>query len=215
MIRLMPALILAAVAGASAPAAAIEYVLDFSGNICGDGGSPMGACYNFASISQAYGDVAGVVDVSHSGDIFNPGSALKFWDTGYSGLVNVAYGDTQGKEPAEMFIKPASGYEVALVSFEFGGYLSPRDGAFSILDGSGDELLGRTAVAVGGSGFLKFAFSSLTSPEGLRVRWENPYYVAIDNVTFRVTPVPEPGTWVLTGAGLALLGVAGRRRRVA
>lgn len=36
--------------------------------------------------------------------------------------------------------------------------------------------------------------------------------VGIDNVSFNVTAVPEPATWALLAAGLALVGTAARRR---
>ncbi|MFX3729370.1 hypothetical protein ACJBSM_12045, partial [Streptococcus suis] len=47
---------------ASAPAAATDVLLDFSGNICGD--ATNAACTNGAGIGQGYGDVAGLLDVS-------------------------------------------------------------------------------------------------------------------------------------------------------
>ena len=43
----------------SAPAAATDVLLDFSGNICGD--ATNAACTNGAGIGQGYGDVAGLL----------------------------------------------------------------------------------------------------------------------------------------------------------
>src|SRR5215813_10724626 len=69
--------------------------LTFDGAICA------GVCANGGTISQSYGDVAGVVDVQYNRDInaFSTGAAgaeMRFWSTGFGNLTNVAYGANNG-----------------------------------------------------------------------------------------------------------------------
>ena len=50
------------------------------------------------------------------------------------------------------------------------------------------------------------------------IRWNFPYNIAIDDIKYTVTSVPEPATlvsWVLGLAGLGLVGYRRHRRRLA
>ena len=45
---------------------------------------------------------------------------------------------------------------------------------------------------------------------GAGINWSAPdHFASYGNFTLTVTPIPEPGTYALMAAGLALLGVAG------
>ncbi len=73
------ALCLAVMAG---PAAAAT--LDFT-DACG------GPCTDTAEISQAYGDIAGQLDITYDGDpTFSGDQPLFWWGTGYAALQGVA-----------------------------------------------------------------------------------------------------------------------------
>jgi hypothetical protein len=82
-----------------------------------------------------------------------------------------------------------------------------------------------TAGAVDGNvagrvGNLGLAATGLNWESGqtLWLRWSdrndngNDHGLAIDDLSFAVTPIPEPGTWGLMLAGLAAVGLIARRR---
>jgi hypothetical protein len=221
MTRILSAALLLVAVAFSLPAAAIDYVLDFSGNICNVTG---GGCSNFYSILDSYGDVPGIVDVQYDRQVGAsiPDRRLSWWDANYSELRGVAWGgngDAAGT--AEIFLDPAPGQQVTLSGFQLGAYPNiDRLTYIRILDGSGDVLaeggsLGSAAskITISGASSSTFDFA-LTSDEGIRIQWgPSAYNTGIDNIRFSVTPIPEPGTWALMGAGLALLGFSARRRR--
>ncbi len=221
MTRILSVALLLVASAFSLPAAAIDYVLDFSGNICD---SLNGKCGNNDLIVDTYGDVAGIVDVRYDRLVGDPISdrRLSWWDADYSELRGVAWGgngDLAGT--AEIFLDPAPGQQVTLSGFQLGAWPNQdRMTYIRILDGSGDVLaeggsLGSAASKITISGVSSSTFNfALTSDEGIRIQWgPSAYNTAIDNIRFSVTPIPEPSTWALLGAGLALLGFSARRRR--
>ncbi len=53
----------------------------------------------------------------------------------------------------------------------------------------------------------------VSSANGLVLRFgPDSFNTGIDNISLTVTAVPEPGTWALFAAGLALVGGLSRRR---
>jgi hypothetical protein len=68
-----------------------------------------------------------------------------------------------------------------------------------------------------GAGTLATAFSGFGAAgvgNQVRIDWANSAYnVGIDNVHFEVAAVPEPETYAMMMAGLAMIGVVARRRK--
>lgn len=195
---------------------AATYTLDFSGNICGTSGDQ--ACSNYAEIGQNYGDVAGVVDVSHASRNVGTNTvaepSLKFWESNYSDLEGVAWGGNGSSQYAEVTFAPAPGQIVTLLSFAFGDYQDRTSGSSAyILDASTQAVLWESGFFNPGTTALSFS-PSVSSANGLILRWgPDSYDVGIDNVQFAVTAVPEPESLALATAGLLVAGLAARRQR--
>jgi hypothetical protein len=202
---------------ASAPvAAATGVLLDFSGNICGNDGKQV--CSSGVAIGQSYGDIAGVLDVSHRSLLASTGQtsapSLNFWSAGYSGLVDVAWGGLNSSQySAEFTFTPGSGYIVTLNSMDFGDYLNRNDGSSAVVL---DLLSGATLWSSGAfdAGLTPISFMpGVSSANGLVLRFgPDSFNTGIDNISLTVTAVPEPGVWALFLAGLALIGGLSRRR---
>lgn len=198
-------------------------VLDFgvAGNpsICSatpDGLGSSVTCSNYSYLNQSYGDVAGVVDVSYSSVGFAPNS-LHWWADDYNDLHGVAWADG-GDGPASharIELKPLAGGAVTLTHFDLGAYSQTTRGTnVAIYEiGGGSPLF--TFSGNVGSGLTHTSFDvNISSAKGLWLEWENTAYnVGIDNVTYTVGAVPEPGTYALMLGGLAILGMVGRARR--
>lgn len=207
---------------ALAPAAhAVTVTLDFSGAICGATGTV--ACSNYSDIGQTYGDIAGVLDVSHRSVVAATGATheafLKYWNTGYSDLTGVAWGgNDQTGYYSEMSFTPGAGQQVTLNGFDFGDYADRNYGsAVSIFD-LGGALLWSSGSFNPGVTATHFE-PTVSSSSGLVLRWgPDGYDVGIDNIQLTVgtavtAPVPEPETWALMLAGLGVTGLVRRRRR--
>lgn len=191
-------------------------VLTFDGNVCDF--PPSNACANSRSILQTYGDQPGVLDVIY----FRNGTLsgvdpLIFWSTGYSTLVNVAFGTGIGSlGTAEIFLSPALGYSVTLNGFSLGAFGIDRSSQYTILGGDGTPLFASGAITVLDSAPTEASFN-LARSDGIRIQWgPDAYNVGIDNIDFAITEVaqiPEPSTVVLLALGLA--GIAWRARHSA
>ena len=216
MVKRQSLVAIAALASAIATPAWSD-VLTFDGNICGPS-----TCGNGTQITQTYGDVAGVVDVIYNRQVSPPVSAgdelFNFWTTGYSDLVNVAWGgsnDNVGR--AEIFLKPLDGNPITLNSLDlgtFGGF--PQGTQLSVLSGASDILFQSAAFTVDGVVHSHFDFN-LTSADGIRIQFgPSAFNVGIDNVNFTTgrqsVGVPEPTTVALFSMGLF---ACVRRRRIA
>ncbi|WP_194740217.1 PEP-CTERM sorting domain-containing protein [Methylophilus sp. 14] len=183
-------------------------VLDFSGNICGDGSQ---ACVNYSAINQSYGDIAGQLDVIYDGNISAPSTSnLSWWDN-YSGQPGVAWGDNGAT--SEIFLSPLAGYQVTLTSLTFGSYNNAtRNSQFTLLDGNNNVLSASNTFSLLNP--LTFALN-VTSTSGIKIQWgPDAYNVGIDNVNFTITAVPEAETYAMMFAGLAFMGSLARRRKV-
>lgn len=98
-------------------------------NICSaavDGSGAFSACSDFGYINQAYGDVAGVVDVTYSQPSSSSSSSplsLRWWSTGYNDLYGVLWSDgSDASSHARIELKPLGGDVVTLTAFDFGAY---------------------------------------------------------------------------------------------
>lgn len=181
-------------------------VLDFSGNICGDGTQ---ACSNYSSINQSYGDVAGQLNVIYDGDISTPAStSLQYWDN-YTGQLGVAWGSNNAT--SEIFLSPLSGYQVTLTSLTFGAFNNiARNSQLSLLDGNDSILSNSDSFSV----LNPVTFSvNVTSANGIKIRWGTDFNVAIDNINFTITPVPEVNTYAMMLVGLGFMVTMARRRK--
>lgn len=91
---------------------------------------------------------------------------------------------------------------------------NPETITFSIFGANG--LLEEVEVLLPVLGFSTPAFVGLRSDAGItRVEWRNGNtgFFGVDNVIYGAAAVPEPQTWLLTLAGLGLLGFVASRSR--
>ncbi len=162
--------------------------------------------------SPAAGALAGTMAVAFSNDT---GSALAGFTLGFDGE---QWRDGGSATPAAqtMSLQYGFGSDFATVTWQTpGGSFNFSSPVFTNT-GSGAAVDGNTAGLVAGLGG---SISTLWAPgETLWVRWiednnfGNDHGLAIDNLSFSVTAVPEPGTTGLLLAGLAVVGLLARRR---
>lgn len=193
--------------------AANAVVLTFDGNIC-DTGTGSDPCLNNRFISQSYGDGVGV-DVTYSGQV-GLTESMRFWNTAYSDLTNVAYG--RSGQTAEIFIAALPGFEIVLNGFDLGAWpTSNRSSQWTILDGNSTLLQQSGTITVLGS-IATSVVPGLTSSTGFRIQFgPDAFNVGIDNIDYTVNQVdssePEPTTLLLVGLSLAGLGFTRKRLR--
>jgi hypothetical protein len=189
--------------------------LDFSG---------LGLTF-FNPIPDTYGDVAGSLDVVYStrfesgnGEIFS--NSLFYWPDNYSGLVDVAFGDTL--IPSEIAFLPTPGKQVTLESFQLGSFLSAsRTSSVNIYNGDFQLLFSSGEITVAATP-LTFT-PNLTSANGIRLQFgPDAYNVGIDNINYFVTDIestpvpfefsPTLGFGILGGAFLIQKGLKNQSR---
>lgn len=211
---------------ALAATAAHADILDFGNGpavptICsatGDGGGAFVACADYAKLNQAYGDIAGVLDVQYSQPLSSGPSTLNWWSGSYNGLYGVLWADG-GDGPASyarIDLVPLAGASgVTLTSLALGAYPNTtRNTDLKVFDLATNQVLYSYAGPVGSSITATGFNLGLSSTAGLRIEFRNTAYnVGIDNIAFQVTAVPEPASASLALAGLALLGATVARRR--
>ncbi|WP_373987962.1 PEP-CTERM sorting domain-containing protein [Duganella sp. BuS-21] len=212
---------LACLATALCAPAAYGAVLDFDGDaVCAGssdatGNGAISSCVNYAFLAQSYGDMAGVIDVHYAAPRLSE-TSMRWWADQYNDLHGVAWADSSDSDSkARIDLKPLNGQGVMLTHFDLGSYPGgTRNTTVTISDLSGNVLMTYSG-AVGEAGNLATAFNgSWSGQSGIRIEWEdNAYNVGIDNITYSMAPVPEPATYAMLGAGLAILGLYARRRK--
>lgn len=201
----LAAVTLAALSSLLPAVSARASVIDFDQALACGGAS----CDNFSNniISQSYGDVAGVVDLSYS----SAAGGLNWWGNGYLPLVGVAYGQSS----TSITITPLNGQAVTLNGFDMAAF--GTDTGLSTLvtieDLSGNNLAVSSTTVTHPT---TFAFN-VTGANGIRISWnsENNLNVAIDNIDYSlvsVAPIPEPATWAMMLLGFAGTGLMAYRR---
>ena len=183
-----------------------------------DGSGALAPCVDNGLVNQAYGDVAGVVDVTYYS---NPARAmppsLHWWSENYNDLYGVlwAYEGGDAGSYARIELKPLGSEGITLSGFDFGAYSNTRRGTFiDVYAISSTTPLFHYEGDVGSPpNHTSFAVN-VSSANGLWIDWQNSAYnVGIDNVTFSVQAVPEPQTYALVLGGLGLLATVVRRSR--
>lgn len=203
---------LAAVVAMGAPAAqAAIYTLDFDGAVA----CQPNACSSGTQISQAFGDVAGVVDVRYDGDAIGAGvQPMYWWADSYNDLRGVAYG--QNGAQVEIFLKPLDGLGITLLGFDIGAWANAtRQSQVSVLDGAGNVLFatGPTTIGIFPGNLHNDFDGPWTSLDGIRIRFgPDGFNVGVDNIRFETGVIPEPSTYALLATGLLGIGATLRRR---
>jgi hypothetical protein len=213
---LSTAVIAATFALASTPAAAAT-TLTFS-NACG------GVCTDYGIISQGYGDIAGLLNISYR-SVASQGSNttagdVATWSTGYGALSDVAYG-ASGATMEIMFqlldaTKQITFNSVNYAAWSNNGPTTTQLGLFSLAGGGPISASASVVAPTGGSASWA---PNVTSANGFKFHFgADAYYSAIDNLTFTISDVnvagavPEPATWLSMILGFGLIGTAARRR---
>lgn len=216
----MKTIILAAIVAASAaaivasPASAAVTTLNFSGAICGVTGTSV--CSNGAQIGVGYGDSA-ELDVRYASislDGTTKEAFLRTWTTGFGDLAGIAYAGGGNTQAIEIFLKPAAGYEVALLGFDFSTY-QRRVATVPIEVLSGAKLLQQATLSTNAPTHASYAANTDFYRGGVLLRFgPNAFDAGLDNLRFEVreSAVPEPGAWALMLLGFGGLGAMLRRR---
>jgi hypothetical protein len=198
--------------------------LDFGNDpdpaVCSTTDDGLGAptvCGNWAFLSQSYGDVAGVVDVTYSAPR-QPGRSLEWWSTAYNNLWGVAFApgsDADSQARIELLpTQPGDG--VTLTGFDLGAYpnntLNTTVNIFAV--GGGPALFSYSGPVGNGAVSATHFAVNVSSATGLWIEWQDSAYnVGIDNIEYTVAAIPEPASYALFAFGLAAVCALRRARR--
>jgi hypothetical protein len=200
--------------------------LDYGDNVTGASMAVPGGTFTYGAGEEGFTPDVSLEIYSSAGSPSDPRVGL--WQSGYGDLVNVIFADGPGVDGAPMLtvlFSAAPGFVVDLYGFDLAGY-SGADYTIAGVSVLADAatLFSETDIPVEGdlSGprHSTFAFTTpLSAPELLlQLDFSNLVSgqqdnIGIDSIRFGQTPaIPEPGTALLLGTGLALVA-AGRRRR--
>lgn len=196
-------------------------------SICTGGVGGVGSaalCANGLSILQSYGDVPGVVDVSYSAPRASTGTnpvGLNWWSSGYNNLYGVLFAtgsDANSLARIELQVLQL-GQVLNLRHFDLGAFPSTtRETDVTITDLTTGTVLKSFNNFMAGNQqsntASSFDFTDVSSTTGIRIEFaDTALNVGIDNITYDIAPIPEPGTYALMLTGLGLVGCAVRRRR--
>jgi hypothetical protein len=171
-------------------------------------------CSDWDLLDQSYGDGVGV-DFVWGDQSLGDAPGVQYWEA-WGGLSHAAFvGVDDDESVGQIDIVASAGYVVTLLGFDLAAYEEDRTSVWSI-----EDLNGGTLASSGGS--INVLYSGPTSvsgtyssSNGIRISWgPNAYNVGLDNLSFDVAAVPEPGTLALFGLGLALMGLRRRMKRV-
>lgn len=211
----------------AAPAQAV--VLDFPLiNGCSnsaDGAGPMISCTDGTYIHQGAADTSAVdfqyADMNAADpDTLLPNTLL-WWSGGYNNLPSAVWasGDDTSSH-ARITLAALPGYTVRLNGFDLGAWLnSSMDTQLHVYElGGGAELINGTVTAglQPDNVATHFSFADAVSQRGWVIEWrDSAYAVGLANLSFEgtVTAVPEPQSWLMLAAGMALLGWRRRQPR--
>ena len=218
---LSSALIAGAMTLAATPATAAT-TLTFS-SACG------GLCTDGDNISQSYGDIAGILNMSYR-SVTSNGSTMtlpnannaRIWSTGYGDLVDTVWGGEGGAlEIAFNLLDPNK--KITLNSVDYAGYggnVATQLALYSFSSAGGFylPLLASGAVTAPGVGHSTWS-PNYTSNNGFILHFgPDGYLGGIGGLSFTisdinaVTPVPEAATWLSMILGFGVVGAAMRRR---
>jgi len=118
-------------------------------------------------------------------------------------------------------LTPDPGWGIRLISFQMGGWnIQPPVLGIYVRDGQGNNLADYSGTHIAAPFTPANTFTPNVASNGpISIYWGNSWHIALDNVVFeefQISRVPEPGSWALALAGLAIvtrLGPAARRVR--
>jgi len=188
----------------------------------GDGASNAGAIYSFGTTSSTERALGGVGSAAFNGFIglaFTNATALAL-DSFTLRFDGEQWRDGGAASPAAQTMTLQYGFGATFAgvtswnapggSFNFVSPVFVNTGASAVVDGN----VAGKAAGLGGTLPTNWLPGST-----LWVRWQenndlgNDHGLAIDNLSFSVTAVPEPGTWAMLLAGVAGIGFIARRRK--
>jgi hypothetical protein len=206
-------------AATSAQALTLDFGVAGVPDICTSNVNGLGAmvpCGPGLAISQSYGDVAGVSDITYSSPLIATPTSLLWFGPNYNNLYGVAYASgSDANSLARIEIKPlTSGQAVTLSSFQLGAYAnSTRSTTVNIYAIGSSAPLYSFSGDVGNGAVSATSFApNITVTGGLWLEFKNSAFnVGIDNIQYSVSAVPEPASVLMMLAGVAGL-LAARRR---
>ncbi len=191
----------------SLSASAANYLIDF--NTLGQADDSL--------ISNSFGDVAGLVDVTYTN--------ASFFSKDYAGLGTGGIGSGAAAyvfNPGFLTIAvtPLSGAaSITLNSYAIGEYITPPPGSArrsvytAVYDGANNLISETTFLGNFGSYMV---LPNYVSSNGFIIKFgPDAEYNGINSINFSVTPVPEASTYAMMLAGLGLVGLIARRRQPA